>query len=113
MQPKKNKTTPIRVTKKQLDKLISYATKAPSKAVEFKKEVKKNVLKAILAAFAFIIAFSWRDAIKEGVNEIIAKAGIEGTGYVYHIISAVIVTFVCVLGIMFFSRMKGKEEVKK
>lgn len=111
-QEQKKQTTP-KITKKQLDRLVRYATLVPSKAVEFRKEVKKNMLKAVLAAFAFIIAFAWRDAIKEGVNEIVAKSGIEGTGYIYHIISALIVTLLCVIGIMFFSKMQGKEEVKK
>lgn len=112
-QEKKKQLSSLKITRKEFDKLINYATKVPSKAAEFKKEVRKNVLKAILAAFAFIIAFAWRDAIKEGVNELVVRYGIEGTGYVYHIISALIVTLVCVIGIMIFSRMKGKEEVKK
>ena len=108
-----DKKTDLKVTQNQLDKLIKYATTVPSTANLFKKEVRKNVIKAILAAFAFIIAFSWRDAIKEGVNELVLRSGVEGTGYVYQIIMTSIVTVVCVIGIMFFSRFKAKEEVKK
>ena len=91
MQQKKPSTP--RVTQKELDRLIRYATLVPSKAVEFKKEVRKNVLTAILAAFGFIIALIWRDAIKEGVDTLIAKTGLEGTSYIYHIITALIITF--------------------
>lgn len=109
---KKKPTTP-RVTQKQLDRLIRYATLVPKKAVEFKKEVRKNILKAILAALAFVIALVWRDAIKDFVNELIKKAGIEGTGYIYSILTAVIVTIICVIGIMIFSKKESKEEVKK
>ncbi len=111
-QKKKTPSTP-KVTQKELDRLIRYATLVPSKALEFKKEVRKNVLKAVLAAFAFVIALVWRDAIKDFVNEIIKRAGIEGTGYIYSIVTAFIVTLVCVIGIMIFSRMKCNQEVKK
>ncbi|MAG08193.1 hypothetical protein CMO89_01865 [Candidatus Woesearchaeota archaeon] len=84
-----------------------------SSAVKLKSEIRKNVLTAVLAAFGFVIALVWRDAIRAGVDEIIKRYGIEGTGYVYQIISAVIITIVCVLGILFFSRMKGEEDVKE
>ena len=113
MEQKKKPPANPKVTQKELDRLIRYATLVPSKAREFKKEVRKNFLKAVLAAFAFVMALVWRDAIKEGVNALVKKSGIEGTSYVYSIITAVVVTTVCVLGIMFFSKMKGKEEVKK
>ncbi len=79
---------------------------------KFKSEVKRNTLKAVLAALAFVIALIWRDAIKEGVNEITARVGIEGTGYIYQLTTAVIITIICVIGIMIVSRAKGKEDVK-
>ncbi len=72
-------------------------------------EIRQNTTKAILAAFAFIIAFVWRDAIKAGVNAMIEKAGITGSGYIYEIITAIIITVICVLGIMFFSRWGEKK----
>ena len=84
-----------------------------STSLKLKSEVKKNVLKAVLAAFAFVIALVWRDAIRAGVDEIMNKFGIEGTGYIYQITMAVIITVICVVGIMAVSKAKGKEDVKK
>tara|TARA_Y100000310_G_C20526342_1_gene736241 strand:- start:518 stop:841 length:324 start_codon:yes stop_codon:yes gene_type:complete len=84
-----------------------------SSAVNLKSEIKKNVLTAVLAAFGFVIALVWRDAIRAGVDELTRRSGIEGTGYVYQIISAIIVTIICVIGILFFSRIKGEEDVKE
>ncbi len=84
-----------------------------STSFKFKSEVKKNILTAILAAFGFIIALVWRDAIKAGVDEIVLKLGIEGTGYIYQITMAALITIVCVVGILFFSRLKGEEDVKQ
>ena len=80
---------------------------------QLKSETKKNTLTAILAAFGFIIALVWRDAIQAGVNEIVNKVGIEGTGYVYQITTTIIITIICVGGIVVFSKLKGEEDVKK
>ncbi|MBU0628617.1 MAG: hypothetical protein KKC75_05475 [Nanoarchaeota archaeon] len=99
--------------KEDIHKLINYATKVPSKAAEFKKEVRKNITTAILAAFAFVIALVWRDAIQAGVNELVNRLGITGTGYAYQITTALIVTLVCIIGILVFSRLKGEENIKK
>jgi len=76
---------------------------------KIEKEVRKNIATAVLAAFAFIIALVWRDAIQGVVNEIVARMGLNGTGYIYTIIIASIVTLICVLGIMFFSRWGEKK----
>ena len=90
---------------------LSHVTKRSGKKV--KSEIKKNVMTAVLAAFGFIIALVWRDAIREIVDEVIKRVGIEGTGYFFTIITAVLVTIVCVVGILFFSKLKGQEDVKK
>ncbi len=79
-----------------------------STTLKLKSEVKKNVLKATLAAFAFVIALVWRDAIRSGVDEIIKRVGMEGTGYIYQITMALIVTAVCVVGIMVASRVSSR-----
>lgn len=82
-------------------------------ASKLKREVKKNILTAILAAFGFIIALVWRDAIQAALNEIVARVGIEGTGYAYQITMAALITIICVMGILFFSRLKGEEDIKR
>lgn len=90
---------------------LSHVAKKSSEKI--KSEIKKNVMTAVLAAFGFIIALVWRDAIREIVDEVIKRAGIEGTDYFFTIITAVLVTTVCVVGILFFSKLKGQEDVKK
>lgn len=85
------------------DKLIYHAK-------TFKKEVRNHIKTAILAAFGFIIALTWRDAIQEAVNSMVVKLGVEGSAYLYHIYTAIIITIVCVVGIILFSRWGGKEE---
>ena len=83
-----------------------------SKASVFKSEVKKNVLTAILAAFGFIIALVWRDAIQAGVNKLIESTGVNGSSYLSQLIIASFVTIICVVVILFFSKLKGKEDIK-
>jgi len=106
------KITDYKLKKEDIHRLINYATKVPSHAKAVRDQFRKNLTKAILAAFAFVIALVWRDVIRDTVSEIIKRAGIEGTGYVYTIISAFFVTFICVMGILLVSKTK-KEEVKK
>lgn len=84
-----------------------------SSSSKLKSEVKKNILTAILAAFGFVIALVWRDAIKEIVDEIVKRFGIGGAGYIYQIITAVLVTIACVMGILLVSKLKGQEDIKK
>jgi hypothetical protein len=73
-------------------------------------EVKVNIATAIAAAFGFVIALIWRDIIvglmkltpfwsDEGFSDI-AGAGVA-------IIMAIIVTVVCVLGILYISKWGG------
>ena len=106
---KKVKAPGYKLKKDDLHRLIRYATMVPSKAKEVHDKIRGKATGAILAAFAFVIALVWRDVIKEGVNEIIKRAGIEGSGYIYTVISALFVTIICVIGIVFFSRWSEKK----
>lgn len=78
--------------------------------LEFKKRVRKDIGTAILAAFAFIIALVWRDAIQESVNKMINFLGLAESMYFYKIIVAIVVTIVCVIGLMFFSKWIGESK---
>ena len=97
-----------KLNKDDLHKLVKYATKVPSKAAEIKHKVRERTAAAVTAAFAFVIALIWRDLIRASVDEIMKKMGIEGTGYVFMAISALFVTAICVIGIMFFSKWGEK-----
>lgn len=79
--------------------------KIKEKAKKFNRELKKALYTAFLAAFGFLIALVWRDMIQSWVNKISATSPIQG-----QIISAVIVTFVCVIGILIVTKLfKGDE----
>jgi uncharacterized membrane protein len=78
------------------------------RAKSITKEVKKRISTAILGAFALIIALVWNDAIGETVKKIIEYTGLTTTLFLYKIITAVLVTLVCVIGILYFSRWVEK-----
>ncbi len=101
------------IKKEEIHRLINYATKAPSKAVEIQKEARKHIITAITAAFAFVIALTWRDAIRKSVDSIVTKLGVPDTVYFYEFLLAVVITIICVLGIMFASKYSVKKEDKK
>jgi hypothetical protein len=75
-------------------------------------EVKISIATAIAAAFGFIIALIW----KEIIVGLFALAGLtindiaDGIGAIIAIISGVIITLVCVLGILYISKWGGIEK---
>jgi hypothetical protein len=75
-------------------------------------EVKISIATAIAAAFGFIIALIW----KEIIVGLFALAGLtindiaDGMGAIIAIISGVIITLVCVLGILYISKWGGIEK---
>ena len=68
------------------------------------KEMRNNIAKTISAAFAFIMALVWRDAIKEAVDKVVGVIGITGTGYIYQILTAIVISIICVIGIIVVSK---------
>jgi hypothetical protein len=102
-----------KLTKKEILKLEKIKAekiheKAKTSVKTFKKEFKKEMNTAILAAFGFLIALVWKDVITAAVENISEKAPFGGA-----VLSAFLVTGICVLGIMIFSRiLKDKEEEK-
>lgn len=80
---------------------------------KFKKEFRNQAVIAIIAAFGFLIALSWRDFISETINKLIADIGVTGQVYLLKLLSAIIVTFLAVLGIMIISKLKIEEEIKE
>ena len=64
---------------------------------------------AIMAAFGFLIALVWKDVITGIVDNITQEAHVSGV-----LVSAIIVTVICVIGIMLFSRiLREKDNEKK
>lgn len=74
------------------------------------KDVKINIATAIAAAFGFVIALIWKDIII-GLMKLAGiwqEGGPKDTmGAVISIIGAVIITVVCVFGIMYISKWGG------
>lgn len=72
-------------------------------------EVKKTIATAIAAAFGFIIALIWRDIIVG----LFALGGLkisditDATGATIAIVSGIIITIVCVFGILYTSKWGG------
>jgi len=91
------------------DFIINRTKKVKETAKEVNKQIRKHIITAITAAFAFMIALFWRDAIQQGVREILNKVGANGDSYIYKIIAALFVTIICVIGIVFVSRFEKKE----
>ena len=72
-------------------------------------EVKINIATAIAAAFGFVIALIW----KEIIVGLFALAGLtinditDATGAAIAIVAGIIITVVCVFGIMYISKWGG------
>ena len=77
-----------------------HVGRAKAGAKQFKQEFNKALNTALLAAFGFLIALFWRDAIQEWVNKIAESSPVQGK-----LISALIVTIICVVGIILVARI--------
>ena len=81
--------------------------KARASAKKLKNEFNKSLNTAILAAFGFLIALVWKDVITEFVNKIAAFSPVQGK-----LISALLITFICVIGIILIARLLPFEQNK-
>ncbi len=79
-------------------------------AASFVKSVRKNIGIAIVGAFALVIALVWNETIREGVNSLMASLNIPQETYLFKLLAAVIVTVICVIGILIFSRWAEKKK---
>jgi len=76
----------------------------------FKREFKKQTLTAIAAALGFLIALSWREPISDGVKILVEKIGASEGLLLYQFISALIVTFLAVLGLVLLTKWLSEKE---
>jgi hypothetical protein len=96
------------ILKREREKAERIKKKAKSGFHEFRKEFKKALNTAIMAAFGFLIALVWKDVITNFVENLSERSPFKGA-----LVSALLVTAICVLGIMILSRvLKDKEEKK-
>lgn len=97
-------------TKEDVKKSIyrSLGHKTKTSVNKFNNELKKALSTAFMAAFGFLIALTWRDVITKYVNSISQKSPLQG-----EFVSALIVTFVCVIGILVVTTVFKEKEEKK
>ena len=91
--------------KKIKEKAKTQAQRAKEKARKFNRELKKALYTAFLAAFGFLIALVWRDVIQSWVERISATSPVQGL-----LVSALIVTIICVLGILIVTKFLKEKE---
>ncbi len=92
-----------------MQKIKEVAKKARMKALVFKSAVKSQIGISVAAAFAFVIALSWNEFIKESVNKLISVLGLTAETWLFRLATALIVTIICVIAIMYFSRWGQRE----
>jgi len=69
------------------------------------KSASDTIRLAIISAFAFVIALAWNDAIRTFFDDIILpNLPVPGTGYIYKVVLAVIVTLIAAVGVWIFSK---------
>lgn len=86
--------------KKAKENAKKSVSKAKESARHFRQEFNKAINTALLAAFGFLIALFWRDVIQEWVANLTESSPVQGK-----LISALIVTLICVIGIIVVARI--------
>jgi uncharacterized BrkB/YihY/UPF0761 family membrane protein len=69
----------------------------------FRKEFNKHMAAFITGAFAFVAALLWRDAIQNSLDQI--KDMIPDIGVLADYLTALVITIVAVIAIVFISRI--------
>ena len=94
-----------------------HVSRAIQAAKNLKQEAKKHISTAILSAFAIIIALAWKDVISGFVNSVVERlkviSGAEAAAKiaaVYNLYIALVITVVCVIGMILISRWAGPEQ---
>jgi len=90
---------------KELTRKEKIFQKTKKSAKKFKNEFNKSINTAILAAFGFLVALVWKDVITEAVNKLTAFSPVQGK-----LLSAIIITLVCVMGIMIIAKLLPYEK---
>jgi len=83
-------------------------SRTKTSALAFKKEFKKHVVVAISAALGFLIALSWRTPIKNSVDALIKSFGLGGQAIYLEYLSAITITLIAVLALMWITRWEVK-----
>ena len=87
--------------------------KAMTKAKEIRNEYRKQVATAIITALGLVIALAWKDVVTALMPSIAAPALLEKYPAIASLYSALIITVIAVVGIIFMSRLGKSAEEKK
>jgi len=87
-------------------------SRTKTSALLFKREFKKHVVIAISAALGFLIALSWRTPIQNSVVALIENFGLGGQAIYLEYLSAIIITIIAVLALMWVTRWEVKSQSK-
>ncbi|KHO52728.1 MAG: hypothetical protein QT05_C0017G0011 [archaeon GW2011_AR13] len=83
-------------------------SKTKSSAQKFNNEFKKQVATGVTAAFAFFIALSWRTPIENLINLFIKKFDFMQSAIYWEFLSAILVTIIAAVGLIFISRWSSE-----
>jgi len=89
----------------EMEKKKRLKEKAKEATLKFQREFRKSVVTSIVSAFGLLIALSWKDVITELVDKISEASPVKG-----NLISAIIVTAICVFGILIISKWSNEEK---
>jgi citrate lyase alpha subunit len=95
---------------KYLEKIVKLKNNTSKFITDFKHELKKSIVTAITAALGFLIAIAWKDVVVNLVNNTIVKFGVKKSSIASQTYSALIITIICVIGIMLVSSWANKQK---
>lgn len=95
------------VKKRLTEKIYKGYKGTVSSALEFRSEFKSQIVVGITAAFAFLIALSWREPIQKSVDSLIIRLGLVGKEIYFQFLSAIIITLIAALVLVFLSKWKS------
>ncbi len=101
-----------KAVKKEVEKSlhIKFYEGAKDSALRFKEEFKKQVVVAVSAALGFLIALSWRTPIQNSIDNLIELLGLKGSAIYLEFFSAILITLIAVLGLMWISKWNIKKD---
>lgn len=79
-------------------------------ASDLKKDARKHAFTAIAASFAFVMALAWNDALQGIVQKAVVYLGLVGEGYLVKLAAAIIVSIICVGGIIAASKLSREKQ---
>jgi len=87
--------------------------KALRKAKEIRNEYRRQVATAIITALGLVIALAWKDVVTALMPSITAPSLLAKYPAIASLYSALIITVIAVVGIIFMSRLGKSSEEKK